>query len=883
MRTLPFLLVACLLTPAAAEEWKLGETVRYDLTLDPQPDKAPPPPQDPSFLPLLLVSNQDFEDGRRPVRRALTVGDLVWHFALALPEKEGDKQPVKHTFDLPGQGAITVEGEESARKKGKRTQLKALLKIGAAPDANRWVGGGALGLERVFGDGKMERVVFVLELKVRSPAPDAKTPAPPPVLCRWSGTIVAGEALPGEKAFPERVSASIDKGAAWLLKSTRERVVAYKAIKSPDRDALGRVALPVFALLRSGTPDAELVSCWEWIDRQPLLGVYSVSLLVMALEARSVSRTKLPPVAGTRTVARFDRNPMAPPDKERIQKAARWLIGARKAGKGWWSYMARLQDGMPTGPTSDGTNEPGEGDRSNSQYAVLALHAALAAEAEVPVAVWEEILEEALAHQQAKGPEASLEGSEWLEGAALGHDPRDLPPEGTRERAQAPIRPEELLTSRARGWGYPMGRRADGNDAYGSMAAAGLSSLEIAREALEKAGKLPPEKARTALLAVRDGLAWWVPNWDPARNPNRTDWYYYALYSLEKAFDLCGIERVGPHEWWRDVAAELLARQRPDGSWEGSVEETSFALLVLNRATLPSRLDVEQVTRVATGVNDPSRWDRVNVPGVGQVKARQVLKSLLVSGPEEAKERLALGKACLDGLDPAERPRLLPELVDLLQAATPAVRKWAQATAKELGGSDDARVLLPLARRFEAIRAARESLDHTKIPLARAPLQEKTGRPLRRAALLALSRLRAVECVPEVLKEMEDDDPLHRAAAWEALQFLVGAAPPFDPKGEAGARKAQLEAWRAAWAAEGPARTAAEVARRSGLDLAHADRAEAASNRFRGLGKAGLRALVDALRPEASRARAHALLIELTGKKDLPAEPGPWVAWLETQ
>src|SRR5690606_1893092 len=136
---------------------------------------------------------------------------------------------------------------------------------------------------------------------------------------------------------------------------------AYKANRSPDRDALGRVALPVFALLRSGVADDELKGCWEWIDRQPLQGVYSVSLLVMALEARSVARTKLPAVAGLRTVARFDRTPMAPPDKERIQRAARWLIGARKAGKGWWSYTAKLQDGLAVGPAGgDGGSEPGD-------------------------------------------------------------------------------------------------------------------------------------------------------------------------------------------------------------------------------------------------------------------------------------------------------------------------------------------------------------------------------------------------------------------------------------------------------------------------------------------------------------------------------------------
>lgn len=865
---------------ARAEEpaWKLEETWRYDLALETVPSA---PPQDPSFLPLLLVSQSDLQDGRRPTRAPVSVGDLVWHYALALPAQEGEKQAVQETFRLHGLGPIEVTGEQSLKKRGKRLQARAMLRLGAAKDEKQWLRGGGLRLERQFvlgAESRLERCSFTLELSLL-PAQGAT-----PVVCTWAGTIAAKEQLrPGEQAFPQQVSQAIDKGAGWLLKATRDRVAAYKGAAAPERFALGRVALPVFALLRSGTSEADLKLAWEWIDRQPLLDTYSVSVLALALEARSVTRTALPPLPGARSVARYDRRDPPAADKERLAKVARWLIGARKPKQGWWSYFARLEDGLTRGPIGhDGTADADHGDRSNSQFALLALHAAQAAGIEVPPEVWEEVLKELLEHQCEKGAPSSLEGSEWGESARLARDPRDLPAEGTRERAALPVRPEELLAARARGWAYQQQRRTGADEAYGSMTAAGVSSLQVACEALRALGKLEQAREREALLALRDGLAWWVERWDPATNPGTGAHYYYCLYSLEKALDLCGVDRLGPHEWWRDLAAELLARQKTDGSWEGSIEDTSFALLVLNRATLPARLEVEQPGRVETGAKDPSRWDRVNVPGVGQVKARQVLRALLLATPKELEEKLPLARACLEGMDPLERPRLLPELADLLRALAPAARKWAKEQLKELAGSEDPARVVELARRFEQLRAAREGGDHAAIPVALAPLREKGApRPLERAALATAGRLRAVEGVPEVLRELEDQDPLQRAAAWEALQFLCGAPRPFDPQGSPEVRKAQLEAWRALWSAEGQGRVREEEARRAGLDLQRPERADAAAAKLRALGAAvALRPLVDALRAEASRARAHALLKELSGQ-DLPPDPARWIEWLE--
>ena len=150
VRLAPWLLVS-LAAVAQAQDlaWKLGETWRYDLTLEP-PAGAP---QDPSFLPLLLVSQDDFSDGRRPRRAPLSVGDLVWHYALALPAGEGEKLAVQEAFTLSGLGAIEVTGEQSAKRRAKRLQCKAKLALGAAKDGKVWLRGGTLRLERQFALG----------------------------------------------------------------------------------------------------------------------------------------------------------------------------------------------------------------------------------------------------------------------------------------------------------------------------------------------------------------------------------------------------------------------------------------------------------------------------------------------------------------------------------------------------------------------------------------------------------------------------------------------------------------------------------------------------------------------------------------------------------
>jgi len=886
--------------------WSLGdETWRYDLVVRAAPD--PPPSPGPVVFPLLLVAQEDLAaDGRTPSRPVRDVGDLVWHYALLLPAGDAGRRersvPFEDAFDLGGAlGEVTAKGAHTVQLRGRRAIVRTEAALRAAK-ADGWLKGGRLLLERVFDAraGRLGQAACELVLEVQGAGEAA------PSTRRWSYEIAPAEAIDAAKSeFAAEVQGAIARGAGWLERETNKRVNAYKA-KGGGKYALGRVALPTFALLRSGVEPDDVAHLFAWLERQPLRMTYSVSLYLMALEARTVERQALPPRDGMRSVARYRRGDPDAADLARMEACARWLLAARQREEGWWSYDGKPVEGLDAPRPRRGSRERGErplgdpadldgagpighggadaehGDRSNSQFAVLALHSALASGIELPPAVWEEVAAEGLRAQAKSGPDVPLDEIVYAGTSPFALDPRDVPadPDGTRERGPEGRESLETGTGRARGWSYTMGRRGS---AYGSMSAAGISSLAAAREALEAAGRLTRERDRESLAAIRDGLAWFVLHFEADRNPQRSgnSWYYYYLYSVEKAMDLTGVEVLGAHEWWRAGAAELLARQEEDGSW-GTIEATSFALLFLNRATLPAELEIEAAGRVETGGRDPSLWDQVTVEGVGQVQLRQVLTALLEAGPRRADEHLELAEEALAAADPLMvRPRLVPELAELIGSRDRNVRRWAISTCRELAGTTDPDALDRFARDYERLRVAWESMDHRQVGAVRAMIRDGgVSWPLRRAALLTLSRLGGVEGVDEVLAVLADGDRDARELAAQVLRTLAPRAPDYDATGPASIRSRQLAELRAWWAREGGELVRTAEVRRLIRDLSHETRAAGAAGRLAEIGDPAVRPLIDALRAPSSRARAHDLLKAIT-EQDLPPEAGAWLDWYE--
>ena len=90
---------------------------------------------------------------------------------------------------------------------------------------------------------------------------------------------------------------------------------------------------------------------------------------------------------------------------------------------------------------------------------------------------------------------------------------------------------------------------------------------------------------------VRDSLEYCRRNWSVSENPgmgNQGLYYFYDI--MARALSASGVEKIGEHEWKKELSAKLISLQKPDGSWfndnnrfweSDPVLCTSFAILVL--------------------------------------------------------------------------------------------------------------------------------------------------------------------------------------------------------------------------------------------------------------------------------------------------------------
>ena len=132
------------------------------------------------------------------------------------------------------------------------------------------------------------------------------------------------------------------------------------------------------------------------------------------------------------------------------------------------------------------------------------------------------------------------------------------------------------------------------------MTAAGLASCLILADRLGAASEpafRPDRKDRqppATLLADRmdKALQWLGANYDVAGVPKfiwiaQPSQLGYYLLCLQRAGDAAGLWEIAGNDWAAGIAGTLLASQKPDGSWDGSVIDTAFAVLILLKARAP--------------------------------------------------------------------------------------------------------------------------------------------------------------------------------------------------------------------------------------------------------------------------------------------------------
>jgi len=330
------------------------------------------------------------------------------------------------------------------------------------------------------------------------------------------GVLILSITRPGwADITAEQVRESIRRGVAFL-KSRQQSDGSFD--ENPTYPG-GRTALATLALIQAGE-DVESPTIERALEYLRSLGpptkVYSAALQTMVFCAAE------PEV-----------------DARLIRQNADWLQSTQKTAgvtRGGWGYSGSL----------------GDGDPSNSQFALLGLYEAERVGVRVQPIIWQR----ALAY--------------WLR-----------------------IRREDGS------WGYFATEASKG-----SMTCAGISSVIIC------SGKIHPGDAKvvngnvqcccqqTDQDPLHMSLQWLGRAWSVRRNPGVAELgghnLYYYLYGLERAGRLTGRRFIARHDWYREGASALVELQDGlRGLWRGSGHEnvpvvaTSFALLFLSKGRRP--------------------------------------------------------------------------------------------------------------------------------------------------------------------------------------------------------------------------------------------------------------------------------------------------------
>ena len=328
-----------------------------------------------------------------------------------------------------------------------------------------------------------------------------------------------------DKELRDRVLRSIRLGTTWLKSQQKGDGHWEDSAASIDTHTIGGTSLAVLALINCDEPvDSPAVQKGlnylrnlEPSKPSGRYAVYETSVLVSALCAADDIRR----------------------DRSQLIRMVRLLERTQctsGVNSGSWGYKLVGRGGTP-GQNSE--------DRSNAQFAILALRDAANAGIRVDQAVWKRAYDHFLKSQSPNG-----------------------------------------------GWAYRNGRGAN-SQVTGSMTAAGLSSLAITSRMIDNdsdvdadgkpdcCGDHPPADA------FQNGRRWLTKNFRISGNPSTSNHHLYYLYGLERAARLGHVRFFGRHDWYREGASYLQAAQRGDGSWAegnyGQIIPTAFSLLFLSK------------------------------------------------------------------------------------------------------------------------------------------------------------------------------------------------------------------------------------------------------------------------------------------------------------
>jgi hypothetical protein len=332
----------------------------------------------------------------------------------------------------------------------------------------------------------------------------------------------------GDDPLVEKVRKSIQDGKSWLLGQQRPNG-SWEISVADAGNKGGATSLALLALLTAGqNPNSDAIqNGLRYLRDNNSNRTYVLALQTMAFTQAGELK-----------------------DRERIQRNVQALLDAQQDTG--WSYT---KAGLP--------------DNSNTQYAVLGLH-------------------------------AGIEAGVKVDKAAL-------------ER----LRKYMLSSQVGGGWSY-----RPGSGPSMTMTCAGLSNLMITGMDLD-VGKQHMEggivkdcgkydENRPVADALRFLGARFPAEIQPGNIQRDLDgiWPFYCLYGIERTGRLTGRRFLGGHDWYEIGCRYLVSIQKADGYWQGANQDgtpviaTSFALLFLAKGRTPVLL-----TKLAYGPLDYEGWN----------------------------------------------------------------------------------------------------------------------------------------------------------------------------------------------------------------------------------------------------------------------------------
>jgi hypothetical protein len=211
-----------------------------------------------------------------------------------------------------------------------------------------------------------------------------------------------------------------------------------------------------------------------------------------------------------------------------------------------------------------------------------------------------------------------------------------------------------------------------------SINAAALGSLAILQDFADGGMRDVEKELRKHAKELAAAEAWMEEDFSLERNRRgalrwTTSWHYCHLWSVERWAGFTGRKEIAGHDWYREGAEWLIARQDPDGKWE-SLESTCFALLFLRRATMTQ--DPRAAELLAEwGERRRAEWKDLH-PAAGV----PYLRDWLLCGPWTART----------GLELLQEPPFAPGKVKDAEAGKtgPDRKKWDRVRLNSEGWTD---------------------------------------------------------------------------------------------------------------------------------------------------------------------------------------------------